>query len=133
MCKCVVVAPSFLERIVEHAASTQPNECCGILGGKGNVVTSVHPLTNDLASPDGFFANPAELFQAIRKMRQSREEMIGIYHSHPFGPSQPSTRDREENGYPGLYYFIISLAGNKPETSCFMMTPEGPFSRMTMI
>ena len=129
----VVVPPSFLQKMIEHAAAAVPNECCGVLGGKGSVVTSVHPLTNDLASPTRYFANPHELFTAVRKMQNAEEEMIGIFHSHPTSPPQPSPTDREENGYPGLYYFIISLLDEEPAVRCYVMTEDGEFSSVEMV
>ncbi|MFB3786374.1 MAG: M67 family metallopeptidase [bacterium] len=133
MCDSVVIAPSFLERMISHAQSTFPVECCGVLGGKKSVVTSVYPLTNDLASPTQYFANPREMFQAARKMREKSENMIGIYHSHPQGPSTPSVTDQEQNYYPGLFYFIISLAEPEPVVRCFTMSEQGIFSPIQIV
>jgi len=133
MCDSVVIAPSFLERMISHARSTLPTECCGVLGGTKSVVTSVYPLTNDLASPTQYLANPKEMFQATRKMREKSENMIGIYHSHPNGPSTPSVTDQEQNYYPGLFYFIISLAGAEPEVRCYTMSDQGIFSPIQIV
>ena len=110
----VVVAPSFLQRMITHAESVKPVECCGVLGGKGSVVTSVHPLENAVNSPVKYEADAKDLFQAVRRMRENGEEMIGIYHSHPDSPPVPSETDQQENEYPGLFYFIISLMNAEP-------------------
>ncbi|MDP8244639.1 MAG: M67 family metallopeptidase [Candidatus Hinthialibacter antarcticus] len=129
----VVVPPSFLQKIIDQAEAAAPNECCGVLGGKGSVVTSVYPIENDLCAPDRFNGNPEALFCAVRKMRKANEDMIGVFHSHPSSPPTPSQRDREDNHYPGLFYFIISLASDEPEVRCYVMTDEGEFESVSMI
>lgn len=129
----IVVAPSFLERILDRARTLAPQECCGVLGGRGTVVTSVYPLTNDSKSPNEFFANPQELFDAVRSMREKNEEMIGIYHSHPNGPPEPSPSDEERNYYPGLFYLIVSLEGKESRTKCFIMSENRTFSPVQIV
>ncbi len=133
MLESVVIPPTFLERMIESARGAIPNECCGIVGGKGSVITSVHPLTNDLASPDGFFTNPKELFKAVKRMRKTGEEMVGIFHSHPQGSATPSQKDSDENLYPGLYYFIISFNGDEAIVRCFVMSENKEFKSVTII
>ena len=129
----VVVPPSFLERMIEHAQTCHPLECCGVLGGRGSIITSVHFLRNDLESSSQFFANPKELINAVRKMRNSGEEMTGIFHSHPHSLPTPSERDRDENYYPGLFYFIISLAQEEPEIRCYILSQEGEYHSVQII
>ncbi len=129
----VVVPPTFVQKMVDQAQAAAPNECCGVLGGKGSVATSVYPVENDLSAPDRFNGNPKALFNAVRKMRTINEEMIGVYHSHPTSPPVPSKRDRDENHYPGLFYFIVSLASDEPEVRCYVMTEDGDFEPVSMI
>ena len=40
------IAAAHLEEIVAHAREDLPNECCGLVGGKGDEVTSVHRTRN---------------------------------------------------------------------------------------
>ncbi len=129
----IVVAPSFLERMYDHARSSSPQECCGVLGGRGSVVTSVYLLQNDLQSPFEFLANPKELFNAMRSMRAKNEQMIGIFHSHPTTPPIPSPTDAERNYYPGLFYLIISLQNKEPQARCFTMNENKAFSSIQII
>ncbi|MBN2329470.1 MAG: M67 family metallopeptidase [Candidatus Omnitrophica bacterium] len=129
----IVVAPSFLERMHEHARNAAPQECCGVLGGRGSVVTSVYPLTNDLHSCSEYFANPQEFFNAVRSMREKNEEMIGIYHSHPTGPAEPSKMDAERNFYPGLFYLIISLADEATRSLCYVMESDKTFHSVPIV
>lgn len=94
----------------EHAISEQPLECCGILGGRDGLVSSCYPLRNEAQSPQTrFFASPEDLFSAIWQIRNSGQQMLGIYHSHPQSPAFPSRTDIEMAFYPDVVSFIISL------------------------
>lgn len=129
----VILPPSLLQKMIEHAEAALPNECCGVLGGRGKVITAVYPVENDLAAPDRFQANPRDLFDSVRKIRTCNEEMLGIYHSHPNGPAEPSPTDRDENYYPGLFYFIISLQNPRADARCYVMTEEGEFLPVRLV
>lgn len=131
--KVVLINSDCYERMISHAQEVQPNECCGILGGRENHVQAIYPLTNDLNAPDRFFGNPKQHFDAIRDIRQHDIEMIGIYHSHPSSPAIPSQHDRQENYYPGFFYFIISLHTFFPDCRCYIMNREGKFNLITII
>lgn len=123
-----------MNRMIEHALSSAPRECCGVLGGKGAMVTSVHPVPNDHESPGNRFnANPDGLFAAVKKMRLANEDMIGIFHSHPGGPPEPSAIDRSGNHYPGIFYFIISLMDGDPEVRCYIMGEDREFTPVDIL
>jgi proteasome lid subunit RPN8/RPN11 len=130
----VVLAPSFQSRMADHALAHYPKECCGVVGGRKNVVSSVYPLTNSLDSSHAFQANEEELFDAVRKMRENGEEMLGIFHSHPHGPAEPSEIDRDQNFYPGHFYFVIScLDPQNPQIACFIMEEDKTFNKVELI
>lgn len=97
--------------IENHARQSRPAECCGLLAGIGNLISAVHPLRNEAEHPETkYFAAPEEMFAAMRRMRQTGQEMLGIYHSHPRTAAYPSPTDVEMAFYPEAVYFIISLA-----------------------
>ena len=123
--KHVHIPHSILQQMTTHAQREAPNECCGVIGGKENRLDTVYPMRNDKPSPTRYFGNPKDLFDAMKTMRSNGEDMTGIYHSHPASPAFPSATDIEENGYPGLYYFIISLAGDAPDVQCFHLLEDG--------
>ena len=96
--------------MIEHARSTLPAECCGLLSGANGVITDRHPLRNDADRPETrYFATPEELFAAMRRIRDADQKLLGIYHSHPRTPAYPSSADVEMAFYPEAVYFIISL------------------------
>ena len=131
---CVIVAPSFSQRMFDQALKEFPLECCGVLGGRKNVISSVYPISNDLRSSDNFKANESELFEVIRKMRKKGEEFIGIYHSHPYSNGEPSSSDCEQNLYPGHFYFIISFPRkDDPQLLCYVMSEDRTYSKIEMV
>ena len=93
-----------------HALETSPQECCGLLSGRKNLIDTTHRLRNAANNPlTNYFAAPDDLFQAMRRIRQAGQELLGIYHSHPRSRAYPSATDVEMAFYPEAVYFIISL------------------------
>ncbi|HEV3467676.1 MAG TPA: M67 family metallopeptidase [Pyrinomonadaceae bacterium] len=99
------------EEMSAHARRVAPEECCGLLGGRGRVAASVYPLRNVAGDPAAAYeAAPEELFAAQRRMRAAGEELVGIYHSHPRSRDPvPSQADVRLAFYPSAVYFIIGL------------------------
>ncbi|HEX8185019.1 MAG TPA: M67 family metallopeptidase [Blastocatellia bacterium] len=96
--------------IEAQARRAHPAECCGLLSGNNGVITNIHPLRNDADRPETrYFATPEDLFAAMRRIRESNQRLLGIYHSHPRTPAYPSVSDVEMAFYPEALYFIISL------------------------
>ena len=94
-----------------HARARVPEECCGLLGGAGNVAASVYPLRNVAPRPEvAYEAAPEELFEAQRRMRARGETLVGVYHSHPRSDDPaPSRTDVRLAFYPEAFYFIIGF------------------------
>lgn len=95
--------------VLNHARSNPDQECCGLLAGRGGVVTQVLNADNAAEKPEiAYEIAPRELFRLMRKIREAGLELLGIYHSHPNGDNQPSARDVERAYYPDAAYFILS-------------------------
>lgn len=94
-----------------HARDRAPEECCGLLGGAGDVAESVYPLRNVATRPEvAYEAAPEELFEAQRRMRARGETLVGVYHSHPRSKEpEPSRTDVRLAFYPEAFYFIIGF------------------------
>jgi proteasome lid subunit RPN8/RPN11 len=80
--KPLILRPEHLAAIVGHARAAAPNECCGILAGRGNAVERVTPLANADASPTTFRVDPADLLAAFEALDAAGLDLVGIYHSH---------------------------------------------------
>jgi proteasome lid subunit RPN8/RPN11 len=115
----VRVTDRVKEAMEAHALEARPAECCGLLAGNGQVISSVYRLRNEADTPETrYFAAPEDLMTAMRAMRQLGETMMGIYHSHPRSPAYPSKSDVELAFYSDSVYFIVSLAA-EVETRAF--------------
>ena len=102
--------------LLAHLQSCLPEEGCGLLAGAfsngagGQVVacSAVLPVTNELRSPVRFRMAPEDQLHAFYWIEAQGLELVGIFHSHPAGPSHPSATDLAEFAYPGVVYLIAS-------------------------
>lgn len=94
---------------VEHKV---PQEACGLIGGTihGNQYYSqaIYPVTNLLHSNVRYRMEPREQLAAFEAIDAQGWQLVGIYHSHPAGPEQPSQTDIAEAYYPEAVYLIWS-------------------------
>jgi [CysO sulfur-carrier protein]-S-L-cysteine hydrolase len=106
------IAQSLIDEMVAHARDGLPNECCGMIGGRGEQATSVYRAENEFASPLRFGVASGDLFRITQKEMPARdEELIGIYHSHTKSAAYPSQTDVNEaaKSWPDAVWIIVSL------------------------
>jgi proteasome lid subunit RPN8/RPN11 len=115
----ISIKRSVVEAIVSHAKSELPNEACGYLSGKDELISNSYALTNIDHSPEHFSFDPAEQFATIKKARKEGLEIIANYHSHPVTPARPSDEDIRLAYDPDIYYFIVSLAAEEADLKAF--------------
>ena len=120
----ITLQSSQRDQILAHAKESDPAECCGLIGGIDQQVTSIYLLHNVAADTHvSYEAAPDDLFAAQREMRERREELLAIYHSHPRSAEPaPSETDVRLAYYPQAVYFIIGLAGAKPVIRAFRIS-----------
>lgn len=100
----------------EEAAKTPSLECCGLLAGRDEIVTHIFPAENAHSQPaTAYEIAPRELFRVMKKIREAKLELLGIYHSHPRGENFPSRSDMERAFYPDTPYFVLSPSPNAPQ------------------
>jgi len=124
------ISESSLTVLFREAEKGYPLEICGLLIGyieHGNwQVNEIRPVANlntDRAA-DRFQLDPAG-YQAIdRELRGTKNEIIGVYHSHPDCPARPSPTDLH-SAWEGFAYPIISVCeGKVNETRCWTVNTE---------
>ena len=98
--------------LVEHAREEAPNECCGYVRASDGVVEEVVRADNPRRSPYGFELDSKALLATNELDDQGYE--VGIYHSHPRSPAEPSQTDINLAHYPHWTYLIVSLANDDP-------------------
>ncbi|HVB56336.1 MAG TPA: M67 family metallopeptidase [Candidatus Acidoferrales bacterium] len=105
----VRVQAEILTKLADHARLDPRQECCGLLAGHGGIITVSFAARNAAAHPaTSYEIASEELFPLMRAIRAAGLELLGIYHSHPRGPNEPSPRDIECAYYPEAAYFIVS-------------------------
>ena len=112
--------------IVAHAQKTNPQECCGLIGGFDDTACSIYEMKNVAANPlVTYEAAPEELFAAQRLMRDRGEQLLAIYHSHPRAAEpSPSNTDVRLAYYPSATYLIVGLAGPRPLMRAFNISEK---------
>lgn len=105
----VLLSSALHAQLLAHAASAHPLECCGLLLGSDQEIETAQACANVADDPaTGFEIDPAALIAAERAMRQGGPQLIGHYHSHPNGRSEPSPRDAASAAADGRLWLIIA-------------------------
>jgi [CysO sulfur-carrier protein]-S-L-cysteine hydrolase len=98
------------DELVAHAQEEAPNECCGYMRIDDGHVADVRRSKNGRASPYGYELDADSLLAANNLDWDGHG--VGIYHSHPKSPAEPSQTDINLAQYPHWLYLIVSLAGD---------------------
>lgn len=89
-----------------EAASSVPEEACGLLAGRDCRVSKHYPIENELHSPIRFRMEPQSQLEAFLSMDKLGIELLAYYHSHPKGGAEPSSTDLAEFLYPEVAMLI---------------------------
>ncbi|WP_376795702.1 Mov34/MPN/PAD-1 family protein [Thermogemmatispora sp.] len=116
--RATVVIPSDVQRaLLQDAWSRSKIEACGLLRGEIDErgswrLAAVHPLPNIAHSSAYFEFAPEDVLQLELSYPG---QIIGVYHSHPWGPRGASRTDRETmrrvNGEEGIPWIWLILCG----------------------
>ncbi|HKI67264.1 MAG TPA: M67 family metallopeptidase [Solirubrobacterales bacterium] len=104
------ISRKLVDEIIAQAREEVPNECCGLIGGKGDEATTVYPARNAEASPFRYGIDGQEQLNIMNRMGNAGEELVAIYHSHTKSAAYPSQTDVNLAGWPEAVYLIASLA-----------------------
>ena len=125
---------SVLLGVIAAKAHERPHEeCCGLLAGRGGVITHAFPAENIAADPKkNYEIDPKEIVRFMREIRASGLQFLGIYHSHPNGDNVPSPSDIEMAYYSEEAYLIISPLPNAPRPVRAFSIREGRATELTI-
>ncbi|OGA47720.1 MAG: hypothetical protein A3G25_16850 [Betaproteobacteria bacterium RIFCSPLOWO2_12_FULL_63_13] len=113
--RTLVLARNLGERLGGYARRAYPQEACGVLLGKSagddRIVISVHQARNLNAERprDRYELDPGDFLAADEEARKTGLDIVGIWHTHPDHPAQPSSTDRAA-AWPGWSYVIVSVS-----------------------
>jgi proteasome lid subunit RPN8/RPN11 len=115
------VSAEQLRAIEAHGESTYPNEGAGFLLGaiQNNAVQVAHllPIDNKReveAQYNRYELNPQDFARAEMEADKRGLSLVGVFHSHPDHPAQPSQFDRD-HAWPNFVYLITSIQKGKAE------------------
>ncbi len=113
------ISAGLLERIHQNGEKSYPEEGAGLLLGRAEatsrLVTEILTLTNareDSARRNRYLLTPQDMLRAEEEAERLGLEVIGVFHSHPDHPNQPSEFDREW-AMPWFSYLITSVDSGK--------------------
>jgi proteasome lid subunit RPN8/RPN11 len=115
------ITKAAVDAIVAHAREAAPDECCGLLIGSPTRIEQAHRARNLHASPSRFLIDPQDHFAAIRAARAAGRAVVGVYHSHPSTPPEPSATDLAEATYAEYLYAIVSVRTEPAELRLFRL------------
>lgn len=108
----LIIGRRLLQQVLEHCLEEKPLEACGILAGRQGLVTTVFATDNARRSTIYYEVDPEQQEEALRRIAERGEALLGIYHSHPRAPAAPSANDIEQAvHYPDAIRLIVSLDG----------------------
>lgn len=134
----IEIPRAIQERLATLATEGYPNEVCGLLVGRQDgdrrVVERIRPagnLTTDRRR-DRYELNPDDYLAADRAAREDGLDIVGIWHTHPDHPAEPSRTDREA-AWEGFTYLILSVRrGKVTEARCWRLE-DGEFREETRV
>lgn len=104
--------------------SQKPLEACGLLSGINGVAHTNLPMTNVLYSPNAFQMDLQQIEFVFEQIKERKEKLVGIYHSHPTTAAYPSSYDIAYSNYPDVAYIIVSLIHPMPVVGCFYIQDQ---------
>jgi proteasome lid subunit RPN8/RPN11 len=103
------ISRQHYNQLLALAEADAPNECCGLFFGRDGQIEEWVPADNVAATPKTHFEiDPAALIAAEKRARGGEIDLLGYFHSHPSGNSQPSQTDAEMAVGDGRYWLIIA-------------------------
>ena len=114
----ILIPPEFLAQIRESGEAAYPEEGVGFLlgqDGEPRTLLGILPITN--AREEGsrnkrYMIAPDEYLQAEQTAERLGLSLIGVFHSHPDHPNQPSEYDKEW-AQPSFSYVITTIESGK--------------------
>ena len=123
------ISQKFIDQMIEHSKSEDPNECCGILAGTNGNISKLYKIRNASPSPYRYVMDPQEMLTSIQDADENGIDLVAFYHSHTHSPAYPSetdTRMAVESGWVDFCYVRVSLEDDdKPVVRFYVIDSDG--------
>lgn len=125
----LTLAPGDRAQLAAWAQGAYPEEACALVIGTGDPPSITRIVPCDNVAEDRrrrFEVDPAARIRLEVSLRGTAERIIGVWHSHPNGRSQPSATDAEMIYEPALIWLITGIAPpGQPVTRAFRPVGTG--------
>ena len=115
----LVIRSELMDQIHAHGEGAYPGEGAGFLLGNADaairVVKDILTLPNareESARHNRYLLTPQDMLHSEQEAATLGLDVIGVFHSHPDHPNQPSEFDREW-AMPWFSYIITSVKGGQ--------------------
>jgi proteasome lid subunit RPN8/RPN11 len=116
-------------QMLSHVLRARPREAVGLLAGSAaGEVSRVLPLDNIAPGDRAFLADPFSQYNALRRLREDKLELLAIYHSHPDGGVDPSPDDLAHARRWACAHVVIAIGAGmeaKPRVRAFLCADRG--------
>ncbi|MGI0140138.1 MAG: Mov34/MPN/PAD-1 family protein [Thermoplasmata archaeon] len=138
--RTVEISSEAVREIEAHGEATYPEECCGFLLGEEDATTrriariERAPNRVNASRERRYSIEPSDLIDLEHRLEGGDLRLLGIYHSHPDHPAQPSTFD-QEHAWPWYAYLVLGVnSGRAGELGAFELDGEaGAFDRSRLV
>ncbi len=135
----IYLCAALRQPIEEHLCAAYPQEACGLLltdrnepltpPESGIDIAEVWPMANEAPEAERFnryAMAPAAMHEAQNQASAAGLDIVGVYHSHPDAPAQPSATDLTA-AWP-VYFYIIVRTGSTGATEwqAWQLREHGP-------
>jgi len=117
------ITKTILDQIHDHGAAAYPEEGAGLMLGQANgntrVVRTILALNNareDSARHNRYLLTAHDMLAGEQEAARLGLDIVGVFHSHPDHPDQPSEFDREW-ALPWFSYLITRVDQGKAISS----------------
>jgi proteasome lid subunit RPN8/RPN11 len=129
----IQIETNVVRLMIGYARQEPQIECCGLLAGTAGRITRAFPAENVAANPaTAYEIATKQIVHLTREIRLASLELLGIYHSHPNGKSEPSETDISSACYPDVAYFIVSPAPNAAAPARAFSIRDGRVSELEL-
>jgi len=97
--QAILISKDQINLLSKHAKEASPNESCALLFGKIEKdhfrVKDVFLTKNIENSPVTFTISNDELIKGYQEAEKRKQDVVGIFHSHPHSEAYPSMTDQK--------------------------------------
>jgi len=110
MNKTICIPRTLANQLLTLAQLSPEAEVCGLISNTPDNKYRVYPVSN-IAEDNRcvFEMDPQQQINAFKQIRETKQSLFAIYHSHPKSDAIPSKKDLTESAYSDVLNIIISL------------------------